>query len=112
MGGGENFGYAGFVTIGFLEHGELIGPDGLVFVDAGFHVPAGKVSAIGAGESAGSETADGGALPETVVDVAGVEGGLFCAGIFEGLTDGALPGGFGDVVVSIGVCEEKSERKR
>src|SRR5258707_362511 len=82
---GENFRYAIFVAFGFLEHRKLVGPDGLVFVDAGFHVPAGEVASIGAGECAGTEAAYGCALPETVIDVTGVEHGLFCAGGFERL---------------------------
>jgi len=95
MRGGENFRNTIFVAIGFLKHRELIGPDGLVFVHSGLHVPAGEVAAIGTRERAGAKAADGRALPKTVVDMASVEGGLFCAGIFEGLADGALPGGFG-----------------
>src|SRR4051794_18723021 len=107
MGSGENFRDAIFLAFGLLKHRKLIGPDGLIFMDAGFHVPAGEVSAIGAGEGAGAEAADGSALPETVVDMAGVERRLLCAGIFERLADGTLPGGFGDDVV-VGVnsgCE-------
>jgi hypothetical protein len=64
-----------------LKHGELISPHSLVFVDAGFHVPAGEVAAIGARESSGAETADGRALPKAIVDVASVERGLFRAGM-------------------------------
>src|SRR5258708_31832418 len=101
MGCGENFSYSIFVAFGFLEHRKLVGPDGLVFVDAGFHVPAGEIAAIGAGEGAGAEAADGRALPKTVVDVAAVERGLFCAGGFEGFGDGALPRGFGNVVIGV-----------
>jgi len=54
-----------------------------------------------AGECAGTEAAYGCALPETVIDVTGVEHGLFCAGVFERLADGTLPGSFGDVVIGV-----------
>src|SRR5690242_937662 len=101
MGGGENFRDAVFFAFGFLEHRKLIGPDGLVFVDSGFHVPAREVAAIRAGECASAEATDRGPLPQAVVYVAGVERGLFCAGVFEGLADGALPGGLRDVVVAL-----------
>src|SRR6266404_10009073 len=111
MRGGENFGYAIIVAFGFLEHRKLIGPDGLVFVDAGFHVPAGEVAAIGARERAGTEAAHGSALPEAVVDMAAVERRFLCAGVLEGLADGTFPGGFGDVVIGVDSGGEKGERK-
>ena len=109
--GGEDFRYAIFFAFGFLEHRKLIGPDGLIFVNAGFHVPACEVATIGARERAGTEASDGRALPKTVVDMAGVERGLFCPGVFEGLTDGALPGGLGDVVICVETGGEAGERK-
>src|SRR5712692_9018049 len=93
MRGGETLG----VALGFLKHGELIGPDGLVFVDAGFHVPAREITAIGARKCSGAETTDGSALPEAVVDVAGAERGLFCAGIGQRRADGTLPRSLGNV---------------
>ena len=89
-------------VFGFLVHRELIGPFGLVLVDAALHVPAGEVAAVGAGEGARAEAAYRGALLVAVVDVAGVEGGLFCAGVIERGADGALPCGFGDVVACAG----------
>src|SRR5438445_8790487 len=101
MRSGENFGYAIFIAVGFLEHRKLVGPDGLVFVNAGFHVPAGEVAAIGARERACAETADGCSLPEPIVDMAAVERGLFCAGVFERLADGTFPGGFGDILIGV-----------
>jgi hypothetical protein len=33
--------------------------------------------------------------------MAGVEAGLFCAGIFEWSADGALPGSLGNIVVGV-----------
>src|ERR1700730_7168713 len=112
LSGGEDFGHAIGIAFGFLKHGKLIGPDGLVLVDACFHVPASKVAAIGARESAGAETADGCALPKTVIDVAAVQSGLFCPGGFQGLADRALPGGFRDVVVGASDAGEKSKLER
>src|ERR1700730_4740042 len=111
MRGGENFRYAIFVAFGFLKHRELVGPDSLVFVHSGFHVPAGEVAAIGARECAGAKAADGRALPKAIVDMAAVERGLFCAGVFEWLADRALPGGFGDVVIRVDRGGEDCERK-
>src|SRR5260370_20573870 len=99
MRGGENLGHALGVALGFLKHGELIGPDGLVFVDAGFNVPAREVTAIGARKCSGAETTDGSALPEAVVDVAGVERGLFCSGICQRRADRTLPRGLGNAVI-------------
>jgi hypothetical protein len=43
--------------------------------------------------------------------MAGVEGGLFCAGIFERESNGTLPRGFGDVVVSEDFGVAGDERK-
>src|ERR1700720_964946 len=99
---GENLCYPVFVAFGFLKHRKLIGPDGLVFVDASLHVPAGEVAAIGARESAGAKTADRRALPKAVVDMVGVERGFLGPGIFEWESDGALPGSFGNVIVCWG----------
>src|SRR6266446_3809287 len=79
MSGGENFRDAIRIAFGFLKHRKLIGPDGLVFVDAGFHVPAGEIAAIGTRESAGAKAADGSALPKAVVDMPVVKCGLFRA---------------------------------
>src|SRR4029077_4750873 len=112
MSGSENFGDAIGVTFGFLKHGKLVGPDGLVFVDARFHVPAGEVATIGARESAGAEAADGGALPKAIVDMAGVERRLFRTGVLERRADGALPGGLGNVVIGLHAGDERNERKR
>ena len=86
-------------TFGFLVHGELVGPDGLIFVNAALDVPAGEISAIGAGEGAGAESADGSALPVAVVDdsVFG-ELGFAASGIVEGLANAAVPGGSWDGV--------------
>src|SRR5229473_5269605 len=108
MRGGENLGHALGVALGFLKHGELIGPDGLVFVDAGFHVPAREITAIGARKCSGAETTDGSALPEAVVDVAGVERGLFCSGIGQRRADGTLPRSLGNVVVG---ASERGKRE-
>src|SRR6202521_3432026 len=55
-------------ALGFFVNGKLIGVNSFVFVYAGFQVPAGKIAAVGAGESAGAKTADRRALPITVVD--------------------------------------------
>ena len=93
MSSGKNFRNAIRIAFRFLKHGKLIGPDGLVFVDAGFHVPASEVAAIGTRESAGAKTADRRALPVTVVDQIG-ELGLAGAGIGERLADASLPGDF------------------
>jgi hypothetical protein len=86
----QDLGYSVRVALGLLEHGKLIGVDGLVFVDCGLDVPAGEVSAIAAGEGACSHAADGDSLPVTIVDVRGVAS---YAGVVERLTQGTLPGG-------------------
>src|SRR6266849_4982324 len=109
MRGGEHFGDASGCAFGLLKHGELVGPHGLIFVDTGFDVPAGEITAIGSRESSGAETADRGALPETVIDVSGVEGSFFCAGVLEWKADGPFPGGLGNAVVGRGERSEKSE---
>src|SRR6266436_9689522 len=109
---GEHLGDASGCAFGLLKHGELVGPHGLIFVDTGFDVPAGEVTAIGSRESSGAETADRGALPETVVDVTGVEGRLFCAGVLEWKADGTFPGGLGNVVVGRGDGGEKRSEER
>src|ERR1700694_819786 len=64
----EDLGDAFRGTLGFFVNGKLVGVNGFVFVYAGFQVPAGKIAAVGAGESAGAKTADRRALPITVVD--------------------------------------------
>src|SRR6476620_348895 len=94
MGGGKRLG-DWFTAFGFLVHGELVGPDGLIFVNASFNVPAREVAAVGAGEGAGAKSADGSALPIAVVDdsIFG-ELGFAASGIVEGLADAAMPGGF------------------
>jgi hypothetical protein len=96
--GEENAGGGFAFAFDFLVHGELVGVADSVLVDAGFDVPAGEVAAVGAGEGAGAESADGSALPVAVVDVSG---DALDAGVFEGLADGAAPGCCGDL---LGVC--------
>src|SRR5712664_4854386 len=95
MSGGENFRDAIRIAFGFLKHRKLVGPDRLVFVDAGFHVPAGEVAAKGTRESASAETADRRDLPKAIVDMEGVERGLFGAGGFWGGHGGDLHRGLG-----------------
>src|SRR5260370_598000 len=111
MSGGENFRDAIRIAFGFLKHRKLVGPDRLVFVDAGFHVPAREVAAKATRESAGAETADRRALPKAIVDMDGVERGLFRAGVFEWRTDGALPCGLGNVVVGLDAGDRRNEGK-
>src|SRR5712664_2139375 len=112
MSGSENFRDAIRIAFGFLKHRKLIGPDGLIFVDAGFHVPAGEIAAIGARESAGAKTTDRSALPEAVVDMTVVERRLFRAGVLERLADGTLPSSFGNVVVGVSLGGDGDKRKR
>src|ERR1700693_4111992 len=54
----EDLGDAFRGALGFFVNGKLIGVNSFVFVYAGFQVPAGKIAAVGAGESAGAKTAD------------------------------------------------------
>ncbi len=112
MSGSENFRDAIRIAFGFLKHRKLIGPHGLVFVDARFHVPAREVATVSARESAGAKTADGRALPKAIVDMAGVERWFFRSSVFEGRTDGALPGSLGNVVVGLDAGDKRNERKR
>src|SRR5258708_36083607 len=112
VGGGENVGRALGVAVGFRKQGELIGPGGLVFVDAGFHVPGREITAIGARKCSGAETTDGSALPEAVVDVAGVERGLFCAGIGQRRADGTLSRSLGNVVVGARELGKREAERR
>src|SRR3981189_3654281 len=51
---GDAFGRA----LGFLVNAKLVGVNGFVFMYAGFQMPARKIAAVGARESAGAETAD------------------------------------------------------
>src|ERR1700682_2677256 len=78
-------------ALGFLVNGKLVGVNSFVFMYAGFQVPARKIAAIGARESAGAETADRRALPVTVVDQIG-ELGLARAGVGERLAHAPPPG--------------------
>jgi hypothetical protein len=98
------------VTLGSLVHGELVRGHRLVLVDAGLDVPAGEVSAIGAGERAGSEPPDGRALPVAVVDVARALGRRASARVGERLADGTLPGHLGDGVSS-GRCARRGDQR-
>src|SRR5690242_2982045 len=59
-------------------------------------MPAGEIPAVSAGEGTGSEAANWGALPVTVID--DCELWLFRPSMRKRLTDGALPGGFGDLI--------------
>ena len=87
------------LTGNLLKHGKLVGGHGDVFVDAALEVPARKVAAISARESAGAESAYGGALPIAIVNV----GFVFAdAGIFERLPEGAEPGNFRDFIAQTG----------
>src|SRR5262249_39761711 len=107
----KNFRDAFRIAFGFLKHSELVGVDGLVFMKAGLDVPACKVAAIRTGKSSGSKSADGSTLPETVVNMATVEGGLFCARVFQWLSDGALPSNFGNIVVGANARKENADSK-
>src|SRR3981081_2019750 len=80
-------------ALGFLVNGKLVGVNSFVFMYAGFQMPARKIAAVGARESAGAKTADRRALPVTVVNQIG-ELGLAGAGVGERLADGWLPGEF------------------
>src|SRR6266853_1127899 len=95
---GEDLRYAFAAVLRLLKHGKLISIHDLIFMNAALHVPTGKITAIGARESAGTETADGRALPVTIIDVAGIQRRFFCARMLERRTDGALPCSFGDIV--------------
>ena len=56
------------ITLRLLEHCKFIHIDGFVFVNAGLDMPAGEVSAIGAGEGACAHTANRRSLPIAIVD--------------------------------------------
>jgi hypothetical protein len=72
-------------------------------------MPASEVAAIGARESAGTETADGSALPITVIDV--LQSDFSGPGIFERGAEGAFPGGFWDIIAGPrGGGENQDER--
>src|SRR5580704_7724282 len=79
VGSGQDLGEGFGCALRLLEHGELIHIDGLIFVDTTFQVPAGKVTAVGAGKGPGTEAADGRSLPEAIID--DIERGLLRAGI-------------------------------
>src|SRR5260370_22912408 len=64
----EDLGDALRGALEFFVNGKLVGVNSFVFVEAGFQVPAAKIAAVGAGESAGAKTAARRALPVTVVD--------------------------------------------
>jgi hypothetical protein len=95
-----------FVAFNLLKHGELIGVDWLVLVNAGLGVPTCEVATVAAGEGTGTESSYGDTLPIAVVDVA-VDA---CdARMFERKSERALPGSFGNLLAeSTGAhCEEK-----
>src|ERR1051325_7666850 len=71
-------------------------------------MPASEVAAERSGKSASSKSADGSALPETIVDTRGFQRSFFRAGIFEGFSDGAFPGDFGDLVIGMGARKENT----
>src|SRR5262249_45819916 len=100
MSGREDPGDAFSLILGLLKHRKLVRPLGLVFMNAGFHVPTSKIPAIGSRKGTGTEAANGSALPVTVIDVGRVERGLFRAGVCQRSANGALPRRFGDVVVA------------
>ena len=77
-----------------LVHREFVYINSLVFMDAGFDVPAGEISAIGAGEGACSHPTNGRSLPVAIVDHAGIFGH---ARVLEREPNGPGPGGFGDL---------------
>src|SRR5258708_29614307 len=95
--GEEDLGDGFRSALGFLVNGKLVGVDSFVFVDASLQVPAGKITAVGAGEGAGAKTADRRALPVTVVDQIG-ELGLACARISKRLAYASLPADLWDRV--------------
>jgi hypothetical protein len=82
------------ITFRLLVHGEFVCIHSLVFVNAGFDVPAGEISAIRAGEGACPHPANGCSLPIAIVDQAGIFGHTR---ILEREPNGPGPGGFGDV---------------
>src|ERR1700682_4685372 len=84
-------------ALGFLVNGKLVGVNSFVFMYAGFQVPARKIAAIGARESAGAKTPDRSALPVTVVDQVG-QLGLAGAGVGERLAYASLPCDFRNCV--------------
>src|ERR1022692_5095399 len=87
----QRLGDAGRLALGFLVEGELIGIHRFVFMNSGFQMPARKVSAVSAGKSAGSKTADRRALPVAVIDQSG-ECGFARAGVGERFADASFPG--------------------
>src|SRR6266446_2160322 len=94
----QHLGYAFRGTFGFLIHGELICVNRLILVDSILNVPAREVAAISSREGTRAESADWRSLPVAIVNMSGVKSRLFCPGIGERQTDGALPCGFGNSV--------------
>src|SRR5712691_10300135 len=80
-----------------LKHRELIGVRGAIFVYTGFNVPPGKIASESPGKGPCAESAHRRTLPETVVNVARIQGWFFRAGIVQRLPDGALPRRFGNL---------------
>src|ERR1700722_10562189 len=62
------------IAFRLLKHGELIGRHGLILMNSGLDVPAGKVAPVSPREGACAETAYRIALPVAVVDVPGNPG--------------------------------------
>src|SRR5579859_6856368 len=104
----KNFGNTICIAFGFLKHRELIRVDGLIFVNAGLNVPAGEVTTECPRKSSSAKSADWRPLPEAVINVAAVQCGLLCARAFERLSDGTLPGDFGNF--GIGANRRKEKR--
>jgi len=71
-------------------------------------MPASEVAPVGAGERSCPKTADGSALPEAVVDMRGLEGGLFGAGMIDRLPQRATPGRLGNVIGA----QQRAEKER
>src|ERR1041385_9571348 len=80
---GQNLSDAFACAFGFLIHGELIRPDGLIFVNSALDVPAGEIAAVGTGKCAGTEASHRRALPVAVVDHAAFRLWLYAARVFQ-----------------------------
>ena len=85
------------IACGLLKHGKLIYVDGLIFVDASFYMPAGKVASICSRESACAKSSNRRTLPVTVINT----GGIFQnARVLKRKPQRALPGCIGNLDLS------------
>src|SRR5277367_1715234 len=68
----QNLGGSGGLAHYLLEHGELVRGDRGIFVHSTLDVPTGEITSIASRKCSGAKTANGSALPVTIVDVAAI----------------------------------------